>query len=79
MKALVECYRIAAQIEQGQTIEGHLFHQGSAGFTVKEYSPQRGYAAPKRGQSPFRKGDCPPALGIAQQKRGAPTQRPFFV
>jgi len=26
MKALFELYRIAAQIEQGQTIEGYLFH-----------------------------------------------------
>ena len=26
MKALVELNRVAAQIEQGQTIEGYLFH-----------------------------------------------------
>ena len=26
MKAIVELNRIAAQIEQGQTIDGHLFH-----------------------------------------------------
>ena len=26
MKALLELNRIAAQIEQGQAIEGHLFH-----------------------------------------------------
>jgi hypothetical protein len=72
MKALLELYRVTAQIKQGQAIQGDRFHQGSSGFTVKEYSPQRGCAAPKRGQSP-------PALGIAQQKRGAPTQRPFHV
>ena len=27
MKALVELYRVAVQIEQGQAIEGDLFHR----------------------------------------------------
>ena len=52
MKVLVEFDRVTAQIEQGQAIKGDLFHQGSSGFSVKEYSPQRDCAAPKRGLSP---------------------------
>jgi len=42
----------------------HAIKNGSAGFTVEKYPPrrtQRGRAATKRGQSPFRKGDCPPS------------------
>jgi hypothetical protein len=53
MKALLELYRVTVQIEQGQAIQGDRVHQGSSGFTVKEYSPQRGCAAPQRGQSPL--------------------------
>ena len=54
MKALVELYRVAAQIEQSKTIEGDLFHR-------------------YRSKIEF-------VMGIfAQQKRGAPTQRPFHV